>query len=193
MTSPKFLLAAGLVGCSVLAACVPSADSERASVNSLAEEVVSTVIARLNVMPDLAYAKYAAGIPVVDPSGRVSSKAAFISITNGFGVSPEFAGAVIMDQFVAADGVQTRLVDGWDAGTSMPPTTPPKSLADDIRPTLDRLNRDLAQELPFVEKARKDASEWNAALSKSEQGHLSSAVPGVTPSDIELALVSLRG
>ncbi len=92
---------------------------------NVANEMVTTVISRLNVMPDVAYLKYVNKASVDEPGLEKEETAAFLKQAKG--VPTRIAVSIIGGQIAAGKAVQRSLILQWSTGVAPLPTGPPKS------------------------------------------------------------------
>jgi cyclohexadienyl dehydratase len=141
---------------------------------SMASDVLAIVDARLALMPDVAAAKWATGQPVADPAREVLVIRAAGERAAAVGLAPAPVEALFELQVGLARAVQEALHARWRRDGSAPPGPAP-SLANDLRPQIDRQTADLlvalyvaAPTLPTTDlralaTARLPAARWSDA------------------------------
>lgn len=169
----------------------PSAPPDARS-HKLAHHLVAAVVARLDVMPSVAYTKFRLDIPVNDPVREAAAEKKFVDAAHGRGVPRAFARVVILAQFSAAKQVQRRLIRQWRDGRRPIPTRPPADLATRLRPRIDAAtDRLLGALAAYV--AERPVPGWRRAIARAEDRADRSLRPTLVPRDVRTALGGVRG
>jgi cyclohexadienyl dehydratase len=120
--------------------------------------------ARLALMPEIAAAKFAAGIPVADPAREAAVVDAAERAAGQLGLQSGPVRALFAIQVRMARETQQALHERW-RGAAAQPTQPARSLTGDLRPQLDALTpamlRAVYLAVPVMEKPG-FAAEWSA-------------------------------
>lgn len=191
------LMTVALAGCGTAATSDPAGStaasagiSTQQTSNNVAGNLSNAMVARLSVMPDVAYAKFVSGAPVDDPAREAQAAAAFVATAVAGGVPEEIAQEVITNQFEAAKAVQTRLISQWRSGESPAPSGTPADLSTQLRPRIDAATTDLVDNLIALYRQGIPA-DWSMLMMSSVA--TAQLPPGgqITPADLDLAASTL--
>ncbi|MCI0456087.1 MAG: gamma subclass chorismate mutase AroQ [Gemmataceae bacterium] len=154
MTAPSFaVVALGLIltaGCSRPSAPPPPAGAE---IRAAVDELLGLMRQRLQLMPDVARAKWNAKRPISDPERERALLDNLAQQAKAKGVDAAFAQAFFASQIEGAKQIQRDLFTRWEAEKRGPFADVP-DLKTDLRPQIDRLSADLLTALerahPFL-------------------------------------------
>ena len=122
---------------SLLADYAPSSASAR---------LVDFMTARLKVSREVAWAKFQRHSKINDSAREAAVLSSLQSQGRNMGLSDTTVAWFFKPQFKASKRVQTELVREWQSGHSLP-TTPQKDLQHEIRPIVDKISREILEEL----------------------------------------------
>jgi len=128
-------------------------------------ELVAMSARRLEIARQIALAKWDTGTPVEDASRESQVISSAIKDGQSMGLDPRFVTDFFKAQIEANKLVQYSLLANWHRAGAAPPHRP-SNLAANLRPELDRLQRDLLEQLVQTAPVR-GTSGCNAALAKS--------------------------
>ena len=144
MTDFRGRLRVALVAVALLlaAANVSAGEPEAAPLRS-ADDLVASVLDRIDerlaLMPTVAAAKWARSQPVADPAREAIVIGAARERAAATGLEPDSVARLFELQIRLARAAQESLLARWRQGTTVVPDHTPGSLADNLRPRLDRL------------------------------------------------------
>ncbi len=107
------------------------------------------MVERLELAPRVAWVKYKNGWPILVLEREAESLAALTAQGGAAGVSAEGIDEFFGAQTRASRIAQAELVRTWSRGGELP-SYRPESLADDLRPEMDRINVALLREFSGV-------------------------------------------
>ncbi len=139
MIVPRLLL---LCVCLLLAA-FPS--SGLAAVDEHLNPLVTLMIQRLQLSREVAWSKCLAGIPVADPAREARMLTDLKAEGRQEGLTSEEVSRLFLPQIAASRRYQQELIAGWRSGIDVPKIKP-LDLASDIRPRLDKVNREMLRQ-----------------------------------------------
>lgn len=105
-------------------------------------ELLSLVRERLELMPQVAQAKWNRKSPITDPDREATSLDALQAKGVQLGLPAELVREFFQAQMTAAKLIQEELMTDWMAN-QQPPFPNPPDLANEIRPKIDQLNEQL--------------------------------------------------
>lgn len=143
MILPRLLL---LCICLLLAA-FPS--SGIAAVDERLNPLVTLMIQRLQLSREVAWSKCQAGIPVADPVREARMLTDLKVAGRQEGLTSEEVTRLFIPQIAASRRYQEELIAGWRSGIDVPKIKP-LDLASEIRPRLDKLNREILRQWAAV-------------------------------------------
>jgi chorismate mutase len=123
--------------------------NSNAAVSERLDPLITMMIQRLQLSREVAWYKCRAGIPVADPAREARMLADLKSTGSHDGLSPEEVKRLFLPQIAASRRYQEELVAGWRSGIDVP-RIKPLDLATEIRPRLDKLNREMLREWVLV-------------------------------------------
>ena len=101
--------------------------------------LVELMSQRLQLAPAVAWTKYQAGSPVLDPEREAEVLANVVILGASLGLPQNQSEPFFIAQMEASRAVQTFYFNRWDRGKNLP-QAPPVSLAWVIRPQIDVIN-----------------------------------------------------
>ncbi|MDZ4688532.1 MAG: hypothetical protein SH850_25945 [Planctomycetaceae bacterium] len=129
-------------GCGRTPAAAPPPRLSKAELNEKLGSLESAVIARLQLMPEVARAKFATSTPVFDADREAVVRTEFLTLANQRGVPGWLSELAVTGQMNAARAWQEVLIDEWNR--SPPPMDAPvRDLVTELRPEIDRATADL--------------------------------------------------
>ena len=120
-----------------------------AAVDDHLKPLVTLMIQRLQLSREVAWSKCSAGIPVADPAREAKMLAALKSAGAQEGISSVEVARLFVPQIAASRRYQEELIAGWCSGIDIPKIEP-LDLAADIRPRLDKVNREMLRQWAMV-------------------------------------------
>lgn len=181
------------VGLSAYSAGSASATTSRGFATSPApmsvhsDAIVAAAVARLNVMPEVAYTKYRLGLPVEDLVRERQAEDAFAEAAVKRGIDDALARKVIRDQIVASKMVQGTLFDEWKL--SPPPTRDYQELST-LRVAIDSATGSLLDGLANALAAGIPA-DWPSQIGVSVTSHEARLDPAVGREPLVRAVTTL--
>jgi chorismate mutase-like protein len=127
----------------VLIAAFPA--SVTAGVDAPLNPLVTLMIQRLQLSREVAWNKCRAGIPVADPAREARMLTDLRSTGVQEGLSAAEVTRLFLPQIVASRRYQEELIAGWRSGIDIP-RIEPLDLAAEIRPRLDKVNREMLRQ-----------------------------------------------
>jgi chorismate mutase-like protein len=100
------------------------------------------MIQRLQLSREVAWSKYGAGIPVFDPSREARMLTDLKTAGSEAGLSSAEVSRLFLPQIAASRRYQEELIAEWRSGIDVPKIKP-LDLASEIRPRLDKVNREM--------------------------------------------------
>lgn len=119
--------------------------SVTAAVDAHLNPLVSLMIQRLQLSREVAWSKCRAGIPVADPAREARILTDLRSAGVQEGLSAAEVTRLFLPQIAASRRYQEELIAGWRTGIDVPKIEP-LDLANDIRPRLDKVNREMLRQ-----------------------------------------------
>jgi chorismate mutase-like protein len=113
-----------------------------ASVDENLKPLVTLMIQRLQLSREVAWSKCRSGIPVADPAREARMLTELKAAGAESGLSSAEVVRLFLPQIVASRRYQEELIAGWRSGIDVPKIEP-LDLAADIRPRLDKVNREM--------------------------------------------------
>lgn len=120
-----------------------------ASVDDDLKPLVTLMIQRLQLSREVAWSKCRTGIPVADPAREARMLADLKAAGARDGLSTAEVTRFILPQIAASRRYQEELIAGWRSGINVPKVEP-LDLAADIRPRLDKVNREILRQWAVV-------------------------------------------
>ncbi len=145
MTKPWlhfFALVLMLAGC----ASRPEPAWAPSTAQTLLVELTTT---RLLLAREVAWIKFRDGLPVLDRQREAESLARVVALGVGQGLPPNQVRRFFRAQMAASRAYQSHLISQWNKGGPLP-LLPPRNLAQDIRPEIDNLNRQILTQLALA-------------------------------------------
>ena len=127
----------------VLIAAFPS--SVTAAVDAHLNPLVTLMIQRLQLSREVAWSKCRAGIPVADTAREARMLTDLRSAGVQEGLSAAEVTRLFLPQIAASRRYQEELITGWRSGVDVP-RIEPLDLAAEIRPRLDKVNREMLRQ-----------------------------------------------
>ena len=147
------MISARLLLLSLLLTTFPS--SGMAAVDERLNPLVTLMIQRLQLSREVAWSKCRAGIPVADPVREARMLTDLKIAGRQDGLSSEEVTRLFIPQIAASRRYQEELIAGWRSGIDVPKLKP-LDLASEIRPRLDKLNREMLRQWTLVCRAPLD-------------------------------------
>jgi chorismate mutase-like protein len=119
--------------------------SVTAAVNAPLNPLVTLMIQRLQLSREVAWNKCRAGIPVADPAREARMLTDLRSAGVQEGLSAAEVTRLFLPQIAASRRYQEELIAGWRSGIDIP-RIEPLDLAAEIRPRLDKVNREMLRQ-----------------------------------------------
>jgi len=107
--------------------------------------LIDSMIQRLEISKEVAWAKFQNHLPVADPTREAILLAGMTAEGIKLGLSKAQVTDFFQPQIMASRKVQEELIADWNAGKPMP-TAPPKNLMSEIRPQVIRVSLELLRE-----------------------------------------------
>jgi chorismate mutase len=126
-----------------------------ADVDGSLQPLVILMIQRLQLSREVAWSKCRAGLPVADPVREARMLTELKAEGGKDGLSPAEVVRLFLPQIAASRRYQEELIAGWRSGIDVPGVAP-LDLAADIRPRLDRVNREMLREWARVGRGTLD-------------------------------------
>ena len=127
----------------VLIAAFPA--SVTAAVDAPLNPLVTLMIQRLQLSREVAWNKCRAGIPVADPAREARMLTDLRSAGVQEGLSAAEVTRLFLPQIAASRRYQEELIAGWRSGIDIP-RIEPLDLSAEIRPRLDKVNREMLRQ-----------------------------------------------
>jgi chorismate mutase len=154
---------AGAVVVAFWGGCVTRPETASAELPEAGVLVVELVGERLELAERVAWIKYRDGLPIDAPEREASSLRTLVAAGERRGLSAGVVTGFFAAQMRASRMEQAERTRSWSRGGVLP-TRRPESLADDVRPAIDRINAELLEALPPVlalgEGDRARLGEW---------------------------------
>lgn len=119
--------------------------SVTAAVDEHLNPLVTLMIQRLQLSREVAWSKCRVGIPVADPAREARMLTDLRSAGVQEGLSAAEVTRLFLPQIAASRRYQVELIAGWRSGIDVPKIAP-LDLANDIRPRLDKVNREMLRQ-----------------------------------------------
>ncbi|NBZ95594.1 MAG: gamma subclass chorismate mutase AroQ [Proteobacteria bacterium] len=119
--------------------------SVTAAVDAPLNPLVTLMIQRLQLSREVAWNKCRAGIPVADPAREARMLTDLRSAGVQEGLSAAEVTRLFLPQIAASRRYQQELIAGWRSGIDIP-RIEPLDLAAEIRPRLDKVNREMLRQ-----------------------------------------------
>ena len=113
-----------------------------ASVDDRLNPLVTLMIQRLQLSREVAWSKCRAGIPVADPAREARMLTDLKTSGSEAGLSSAEVSRLFLPQIAASRRYQQELISEWRSGIDVPKIKP-LDLASEIRPRLDKVNREM--------------------------------------------------
>lgn len=113
-----------------------------ASVEGYLKPLVTLMIQRLQLSREVAWSKCRQGIPIADPAREARMLTELKTAGAELGLSSGEVARLFIPQIAASRRYQEELIAGWRAGIDVPGIEP-MDLAGDVRPRIDRVNREM--------------------------------------------------
>jgi len=126
-----------------------------ASVDGNLKPLVNLMIQRLQLSREVAWSKCRSGIPVADPAREARMLTELKAAGAESGLAPAEVVRLFLPQIAASRRYQEELIAGWRSGIDVP-RIPPLDLTADIRPRLDKVNREMLRQWASVCRGRLD-------------------------------------
>ena len=120
-----------------------------AAVDDRLNPLVTLMIQRLQLSREVAWSKCQAGIPVADPIREARILTDLKAAGRQEGLTSEEVSRLFIPQIAASRRYQEELIAGWRSGIDVPKIKP-LDLAAEIRPRLDKLNREMLRRWEVV-------------------------------------------
>jgi chorismate mutase-like protein len=133
------------------------------------EELVNSIVARLLLSREVAWAKFCNHAKVRDLAREAKLLADLKQEGRKTGLTPEEVSCLFKPQIAASCRLQEEMIMGWASGLPRP-STPPKDLPGEIRPLIDKLDRTLLLQWKAVCSKSFDRADFYAARGLIE-GH----------------------
>ena len=121
----------------------------QADVNEHLKPLVTLMIQRLQLSREVAWSKCLEGIPVADPAREARMLTELKNMGAQTGLSSAEVVRLFLPQIAASRRYQQELIAGWRSGIEVPKIKP-LDLAYEIRPRLDKLNREMLRQWVVV-------------------------------------------
>lgn len=119
--------------------------SVTAAVDEHLNPLVTLMIQRLQLSREVAWSKCRSGIPVADPAREARMLTDLRSAGVQEGLSAAEVTRLFLPQIAASRRYQEELIAGWRSGIDVPKIAP-LDLANDLRPRLDKVNREMLRQ-----------------------------------------------
>lgn len=120
-----------------------------ASVDDSLKPLVTLMIQRLQLSREVAWSKSRSGIAVADPAREARMLTGLKAAGSEAGLAPAEVVRLFLPQIAASRRYQEELIAGWRSGIDVP-KIPALDLASDIRPRLDKVNREMLRQWAMV-------------------------------------------
>ena len=147
MISPRLLLLSVNLSVSLLLTAFPS--SGIAAVGERLNPLVTLMIQRLQLSREVAWSKCLTGIPVADPVREARMLTDLKAAGRQEGLSSEEVTRLFIPQIAASRRYQQELITGWRSGIDVPKIKA-LDLSSEIRPRLDKVNREMLRQWAVV-------------------------------------------
>lgn len=127
----------------VLIAAFPA--SVTAAVDEHLNPLVTLMIQRLQLSREVAWSKCRSGIPVADPAREARMLTDLKLAGAEYALPSSQVARLFLPQIAASRRYQEELIAGWRSGIDVPKIEP-LDLAQDIRPRLDKVNREMLRQ-----------------------------------------------
>lgn len=145
----------------------------------LADQAAQAVLARLSIMPTVAWSKWATKSAVDDPARNVTVVEAFVDATRNAHVPKRIARQISRDQIAAAISVQNSLITIWSFGLAPAPVGPAPNLATQVRPQIDAATAALAKAVKQIGR-HADSKTWVKRAQAAEKRILPKLPEGIS-------------
>ena len=140
----------------------------QADVNEYLKPLVTLMIQRLQLSREVAWSKCLAGIPVADPVREARMLTELKTAGSQEGITSEEVSRLFLPQIAASRRYQQELIAGWRSGIDAPKIKP-LDLASEIRPRVDKLNREMLRQWVVVCHTRFDWADREEAQRMLQQ------------------------
>lgn len=140
----------------------------QADVDERLNPLVTLMIQRLQLSREVAWSKCRAGTPVADPAREARMLADLKSMGAQSALSPTVVSRLFLPQIAASRRYQEELIAGWRSGIDVPKIKP-LDLASEIRPRLDKVDREMLREWGYVCHAQLDWADREEAQRMLQQ------------------------
>ena len=111
--------------------------------------LVDLTTTRLALAREVAWVKFRDGLPVLDRQREAESLARVVALGVEQGLNAKRIERFFQAQMAASRDYQSHLISAWNDGGPLP-LLPPRNLAQDIRPEIDNLNRQILTQLALA-------------------------------------------
>lgn len=127
----------------------------KAAVDDSLKPLVTLMIQRLQLSREEAWSKCRSGIPVADPARDARMLTDLKAAGAETGLSSAEIVRLFLPQIAASRRYQEELIAGWRCGIDVPKIQP-LDLASDIRPRLDKVNREMLRQWAVISRTSLD-------------------------------------
>ena len=121
-----------------------------AAVDDRLNPLVTLMIQRLQLSREVAWSKCRAGIPIADPAREARMLTDLKGVGSLDGLSASEVTRFFLPQIAASRCYQEELIAGWRSGGIDVPKLKPLDLTTEIRPRLDKVNREMLRQWRLV-------------------------------------------
>jgi chorismate mutase-like protein len=143
------------------------------------DQLVNSISARLLLSREVAWSKFCSHAKVRDLAREAKVLTDLKEAGRKIGLTPDQVTYFFKPQIIASCRLQEELIGGWATGAIPRPTTPPKDLAGEIRPLLDKIDQTLLLQWKAVCSKPFDPADYYAAKSAIQEQGFSSEVAGI--------------
>ena len=141
------------------------------------DQLVNSIVARLLLSREVAWSKFCSHAKVRDLAREAKVLTDLKVEGVKIGLSPGEVVFLFKPQIVASCRLQEELIAGWASGIGLPkPSTPPKNLATDIRPLLDKVDGTLLRQWKAVSSKPFDRVDYYSAVQMIQEQGISNDV-----------------
>lgn len=155
----------------------------QADVNERLNPLVTLMIQRLQLSREVAWSKCLAGIPVADPAREARMLTELKTAGSQEGITSEDVARLFLPQIAASRRYQQELIAGWRSGIEVPKINQ-LDLASEIRPRIDRLNREMLRQWVLVCHTQFDWADREEAQRMLQQRGIPSDVAKIAVSPL---------
>ena len=127
------------------------------------DQLVNSVVTRLILSREVAWSKFCTHAKVRDLAREAKVLSELKEAGRAIGLSPEEVSFFFKPQIVASCRYQEELIEGWANGQPCP-GSPPKDLAGEIRPLLDKVDQTLLQQWKAISSKSFDRVDFYTAV-----------------------------